>query len=195
MTMCHGDGLAQSIKITDSVPFNDIQGKHASVVYRKFAVTFIISKLSFMENTTDKERIRKCIGLLDLSCRREIDLIVLHCSATPEGRDVCVSNIRRWHVDERGFTDIGYHFVVRLDGTVEPGRPPGMAGAHCRGHNTRSIGVCYVGGADTHLKSKDTRTPQQRVALDLLVDRLLTIYPHAVVKRHSELAATACPGF
>ena len=72
---------------------------------------------------------------------RRIEEIILHCSATPEGRDVGVEEIRRWHVKGNGWRDVGYHFVVRLDGSVETGRPLRVAGAHCRGHNARSVGV------------------------------------------------------
>ena len=76
-----------------------------------------------------------------MSCNRAIDTIIVHCSATPAGRDNSAADIRRWH-RQRGFSDIGYHFVVRLDGTIEAGRPLELPGAHCRGHNLRSIGVC-----------------------------------------------------
>lgn len=144
---------------------------------------------------TQTERILKSIDNLNLRCDRNIDLIVIHCSATPEGRDVSAADIRRWHMRDRGFTDIGYHFVVRLDGRVEAGRRLGVAGAHCRGYNRHSIGICYIGGADRWLRSKDTRTPAQREALDLLVGRLREVYPEATVSKHRELAATDCPGF
>lgn len=148
-----------------------------------------------MVTIDDMERIAGQVNGLSLECGRDVDMIVLHCSATPEGRDVSASDIRRWHVEERGFADIGYHFVVRLNGTVECGRSLDRAGAHCRGYNSRSIGVCYVGGADGSLKSKDTRTDCQRVALELLTERLQSRYPGISVKKHRELAATCCPGF
>ena len=75
---------------------------------------------------------------------RVIDEIIVHCTATPQGRAVSVDDIDRWH-RQRGFAGIGYHFVVYLDGTVHTGRPIGLAGAHCKGHNAHSIGICYVG--------------------------------------------------
>ncbi len=84
-------------------------------------------------------------GWLDAGSRR-IDEIIIHCSATPAGRDVRVADIRRWHVEERGWRDVGYHFVVCLDGRIERGRPLWKAGAHCMGHNSHSVGVCYVRG-------------------------------------------------
>ena len=147
-----------------------------------------------MNMTEETGRIKASVDRLKLRTARAINLIVLHCSATPQGRDVTVADIRRWHL-ERGFADIGYHFVVRLDGTVEAGRPVDRIGAHCKGHNRNSIGICYVGGADASLHSKDTRTPQQKQALAMLLDRLKSIYPEAVVRKHRELAATECPGF
>ena len=76
---------------------------------------------------------------------RKIDDIIIHCTATAEGRDVSVADIRRWH-KARGFVDVGYHYVVYLDGSVHEGRPLAQVGAHCRGHNAHSVGVCYVGG-------------------------------------------------
>lgn len=75
---------------------------------------------------------------------RKIDDIIIHCTATAEGRDVSVADIRRWH-KARGFVDVGYHYVVYLDGSVHEGRPLAQVGAHCRGHNAHSVGVCYVG--------------------------------------------------
>ena len=156
-------------------------------------VSVYIRTLYTMNGIT--QRIMEGINRLDLTCGRKIDLIVLHCSATPEGRDVSAADIRRWHMHDRKFADIGYHFVVRLDGTVEAGRPLSMAGAHCLGYNKRSIGICYVGGADGELRSKDTRTPAQREALDLLVGKLRERYPEATVRKHRELASTDCPGF
>lgn len=148
-----------------------------------------------MNMTEETGRIKASVDRLKLrTAARAINLIVLHCSATPQGRDVTVADIRRWHL-ERGFADIGYYFVIRLDGTVEAGRPVDRIGAHCKGHNRNSIGICYVGGADASLRSKDTRTPQQKLALAMLLDRLKSLYPEAAVRKHRELAATECPGF
>lgn len=125
---------------------------------------------------------------------RKIDQIIIHCSATPEGRNVTVADIDRWH-RARGFLGIGYHYVVYLDGTIAAGRDEQLAGAHCRGHNQRSIGVCYVGGCDAAMRPKDTRTPAQRTALRRLVSELQQRYPGATVHGHREFAAKACPSF
>jgi N-acetylmuramoyl-L-alanine amidase len=89
---------------------------------------------------------------------RQIKRIIWHCSATREGVDVSVDTIRSWHKD-RGFSDIGYHYVILLDGSVRDGRPIERVGAHVERHNLDSIGICYVGGVDENGKPKDTRTP------------------------------------
>lgn len=125
---------------------------------------------------------------------RTIREIIVHCSATAEGKAFTVSDIRRWH-KERGFSDIGYHYVVYLDGTVHEGRPVSQQGAHCLGHNAHSIGVCYIGGLAADGKTpKDTRTVAQRAALRSLVERLARQYG-ASVHGHREFAAKACPSF
>lgn len=79
---------------------------------------------------------------------RKIDEIILHCSATPEGREHDVEDIRRWHVDGRGWSDVGYHYIILLDGTVQAGRPVNIQGAHCKGQNKTTVGICYIGGCD-----------------------------------------------
>lgn len=126
---------------------------------------------------------------------RPIEEIIIHCSATPEGRDIGVEEIRNWHVRDRRWKDIGYHFVIRLDGTVERGRDLKLAGAHCTGHNARSAGVCYVGGTDRNMQPKDTRTTAQKAALRRLVRELKKQFPGAEVHGHREFAAKACPCF
>lgn len=128
-------------------------------------------------------------------CERRITGVIVHCSATPAGRDVTVADIRRWHKGERGFADIGYHFVVRLDGRVECGRPLAQPGAHCRGHNGSSVGVCYVGGIGSDGRPADTRTPAQREALTVLLTALRRRFPGAVIRGHRDFAPKACPCF
>ena len=92
------------------------------------------------------------------------DTIIIHCSATRAGQDFTATDIDRWH-RQRGFRSIGYHFVIRLDGTIEPGRDVALDGAHCTGWNHRSIGICYNGGLDRNGRPADTRTEAQREAL------------------------------
>lgn len=126
---------------------------------------------------------------------RPIDRIIIHCSATPEGREVSAEEIRQWH-RQRGFADIGYHFVVHRDGRVDTGRPLTQTGAHCRGHNKGSIGICYTGGLTADGKTpKDTRTDAQRTALYALVTLLRYRFPQATLHGHNEFAAKACPSF
>lgn len=127
--------------------------------------------------------------------RRTINEIIVHCTATPEGRECSVAEIRQWH-KARGFTDIGYHYVVHLDGTVEEGRNVDISGAHCTGHNTHSIGVVYVGGCGKDGKTpKDTRTDDQKAALANLLLDLRKFYPTAKIHGHRDFANKACPSF
>lgn len=125
---------------------------------------------------------------------RKIDKIIIHCSATPEGRDVKTETIRQWHL-KRGWSDIGYHYVIELDGTVVPGRPLERVGAHCRGENRSSIGICYVGGVDKEMTPKDTRTEAQRGALHSLLFDLTDNFAKATIHGHNEFSSKACPSF
>lgn len=125
---------------------------------------------------------------------REIKRIIWHCASTPEGRDVKTGTIRKWHKDQ-GWSDIGYHYVIELDGSVVEGRPLEKVGAHVAGHNTDSVGTCYVGGVDAQGKPKDTRTPLQKRALYQLTGDLISRFPGATVHGHNEYAAKACPSF
>ena len=125
---------------------------------------------------------------------RPINEIIVHCTATKEGRDFDVKDVRRWHL-QRKFKDIGYHYLVLLDGTVQEGRPVEQPGAHCTGHNANSIGVCYVGGLDADGKPADTRTLKQRYALRFLLSELRHKYPQATIHSHRDFAAKDCPCF
>lgn len=133
-------------------------------------------------------------------CKRHVDQIILHCTATPEGEEFSNAQIKACHL-ARGFSDIGYHYVIGLKGEVRPGRNESVAGAHCKGHNTQSIGVCYVGGCPPQTdpnwkkKGKDTRTAAQRAALLKIVRELCAKYPGATVHGHNEFANKACPSF
>lgn len=127
--------------------------------------------------------------------RRTINEIIIHCTATPEGRECTVTEIRRWHI-QRGFSDIGYHYVIHLDGRVDEGRNIDIAGAHCTGHNANSIGVVYVGGCAKDGKTpKDTRTEAQKSALANLLLDLRKLYPRATIHGHRDFANKACPSF
>lgn len=127
---------------------------------------------------------------------RRIDEVIVHCSATPEGRAVSVDTIRKWH-RERGWKDIGYHWIVLLDGTLVPGRPEAQVGAHVAGHNTSTLGIVYVGGVAADGKTpKDTRTPSQKATLLAATKALIAKYPTIKkVSGHNQYAAKACPSF
>lgn len=126
---------------------------------------------------------------------RKINKIIVHCTATPAGRNVTAKEIDTWH-RQRGFNGIGYHYVVKLDGVVEKGRPVEKIGAHCKDQNANSIGVVYVGGmCHDNTKPMDTRTPEQRVALSKLIAELKRTYPGATIHSHYEFAPKACPCF
>ena len=130
---------------------------------------------------------------------RQISKIIVHCADTPEGRDVRAAEIKRWHTAKppkgNGWNDIGYHYVIDLDGTVQPGRPVEEAGAHCSGHNSDSIGVCYVGGCDKKMTPKDTRTDAQKAALITLLKYLVGKYPGAKIYGHRDFSSKPCPSF
>lgn len=139
---------------------------------------------------------------------RQINLIVIHCSATPEGRDYTVQDIDRWH-RARGWRCIGYHYVIYRDGSIHRGRPESEIGAHVSGKNANSIGICYIGGLKASPVSSsngfavsgskyipaDTRTPEQKSALLRLLTELKNRYPNAEIHGHNEYANKACPCF
>ena len=126
---------------------------------------------------------------------KNVDKVIVHCTATPEGRHTTVEDVRRWHLD-RGWSDIGYHFLVYLDGTVHEGRPLEIQGAHCRGQNKNSIGIAYVGGIDkVNFKPKDTRTDEQKEALVDMLEFFKIAHPEAVIYGHRDFANKACPSF
>lgn len=119
---------------------------------------------------------------------RNINLIIVHCSATPEGKDFTVKDIDRWH-RQRGFNCIGYHYVVYRDGSVHAGRLEEQVGAHCQGHNANSIGMCYIGGMTADGKQpKDTRTEAQKKGLRELLAKLKKKYPKAKICGHRDLS-------
>ena len=131
--------------------------------------------------------------------KRTIKEIIVHCSATPEGEDFTVDDIRRWHKSQ-GWSDIGYHYVIYRDGTIVNGRDVNIIGAHCNkgGHNTYSIGICYIGGVDAKnvKKAKDTRTVAQKDALLSFLKELKEIYPDAKIYGHRDFdSGKECPSF
>lgn len=123
------------------------------------------------------------------------DTIIIHCSATRPGQDVGAADIDRWH-RQRGFDCIGYHYVVRLDGTIEEGRPYHREGAHATGWNKRAVGICYIGGLDSKGHPCDTRKILQREALKTLILRLKKEHPGLIrILGHRDVARKDCPCF
>ena len=127
---------------------------------------------------------------------RKIDKFIIHCSATPEGGDYTVQQIREWHVKGNGWRDIGYHYIIYRDGSIHTGRTIEQIGAHTTGYNSHSIGICYIRGYAADGKTpKDTRTEAQRRALIKLLRELKAKYPSATIHGHNEFANKACPSF
>ena len=119
---------------------------------------------------------------------RTITLIVVHCSAVRPDQSSSAAQIDSWHRKERHWKlGIGYHYVVRRDGTIEPGRPEEQIGAHCLNHNAHSIGVCYEGGLDIRGQPADTRTAEQKQAMRQLLEELHGRYPRAIIVGHHDL--------
>ena len=125
---------------------------------------------------------------------RELKRIILHCTATRIGEELDVSQIDNWHRD-RGFSEIGYHYVIYADGTIATGRDIRKKGAHVKGHNHDSVGVAYVGGLDNNLVPQDTMTMQQELTFLHLVNSLRVVFGDLSVHGHNEFSNKACPSF
>ena len=128
--------------------------------------------------------------------RSSTEFIVVHCSATPDTMDIGAETIRRWH-KEKNFRDIGYQYVIRRDGTIEPGRDLDAVGAHVKGFNNVSVGICLIGGVTEDGKPVDNFTKAQLLSLKIIVSAMKFIYPYAVVQGHRDFPAAkkACPCF
>lgn len=130
---------------------------------------------------------------------RTINQIIIHCAYTPPSMDVGAAEIRRWHTDPppkgNGWNDIGYHYVIRRNGSIEKGRDESVVGAHASGHNSRSIGVCLVGGKGANGGSDCNFTVNQWSALESVVSDLVARYPGAKVIGHRDVSAKDCPSF
>jgi N-acetyl-anhydromuramyl-L-alanine amidase AmpD len=119
---------------------------------------------------------------------RTITMLVIHCSAVRPDQTSSAAQIDTWHRrDNHWKLGIGYHYVIRRDGTIEPGRPEWMIGAHCKNHNAHSIGICYEGGLDIRGQPADTRTEKQKAAMRCLLEHLHGRYPRAVIVGHHDL--------
>ena len=116
---------------------------------------------------------------------RKVNKIVIHCTATKEGINVSPATIKQWHL-KRGFSDIGYHYIIGIEGKINTGRPVSRAGAHVKNGNSDSIGISYVGGLDLNGKAKDTRTDAQKASLIKILKVLKNIYPQASIHGHRD---------
>ncbi|AXY81848.1 amidase [Dickeya phage Luksen] len=129
--------------------------------------------------------------------RKETNFIVIHCAATRPSMDVGVREIRQWH-KQRGFFDIGYHYVIRRNGVIEEGRKQDQVGAHVAGYNSESVGICLVGGVpENNVNGFEANfTDAQMVSLKALVGKLQADYKTAKVVGHHHLdSGKACPSF
>ena len=127
---------------------------------------------------------------------RIITMIILHCSATPDGCSLSFEDCRRDHIRHRHFRDIGYHFYITRDGKIHNGRDMLKTGAHCQNHNAHSIGICYEGGLDARGHPQDTRTVEQKGAMLALLRELRKVFPTALIVGHHDLnPQKACPCF
>lgn len=118
----------------------------------------------------------------------------MHCSATKPDMDIGVETIRMWH-KQQGWLDVGYHFIIKRDGTVEEGRQVDVVGSHVKDWNSKSVGVCLVGGIDAKGKFEANFTPQQMSALKCVLHELRGKYPQAAIMAHHDVAPKACPSF
>ena len=132
-----------------------------------------------------------------MGVRRTTDFIVVHCSATKPSQDIGAAEIRKWHIEDNGWSDIGYHQVIRRNGAIELGRPLHVSGAHAKGFNSRSVGVCLVGGIDDDGNPRDNFLAPQLDSLRATLNYWKLIYPSAEILGHCDLpdVAKACPSF
>lgn len=127
---------------------------------------------------------------------RNIEYIVIHCTATMPSMDVPIERVKKWHL-QRGWSDIGYHYYITRDGEIHKGRKLSTIGAHVRGYNSRSIGICYEGGINENGDPEDNRTPEQKKSLLKVVQILKFVFSDATVQGHRDFSNVnkACPSF
>ena len=111
--------------------------------------------------------------------------LAIHCTATREGQDISAATVDKWHRDQK-WAGIGYHYLIRLDGSIEAGRPEDTVGSGIAGHNAETVHIVYAGGLDNNLKPKDTRTPDQKAAMALLVRHLDAKYRFKKIGGHRD---------
>ena len=132
--------------------------------------------------------------LKPMSPMKDVKWIVIHCSYTKVGQKVTVDDLDNFH-QAKGWACCGYHWVIYQDGSIHPGRAEKFAGAHVKHYNQHAIGVCYIGGTDCEFEPADTRTREQKIALDAVLQTLKAVWPEAEITGHKDWEATACPSF
>ena len=135
---------------------------------------------------------------MNFKVREFTKYIVVHCSATRPSMDIGKTDIDRWH-RAKSWLAIGYHYVIKRDGTIEEGRPDNVMGAHVSGHNSHSVGICLIGGVDEHdiNKAENNFTDEQFESLQELLTGLQEKYPEAVIQGHRDFTGVKkdCPSF
>ena len=200
--MCYPDGIwgprtTEAVKAWQKAHRLTADGMVGPATLAAMGLTQVVSGIKVQETTSIGHN-----GIVLKKSKRRIDYIVVHCTATPEGLDKTVDQIRAEH-KKQGWSDIGYHYVVYRDGTVHLGRDVDISGSHVSGYNSYSIGVVYVGGLENKpiaynkLKPKDTRTNEQKDALLALLVNLRRLYPKAKIQGHRDFpkVTKACPSF
>ena len=192
---CYPDGIWGRLTTESVKAWQQAHGLTADGIAgpRTLAAMGLSAAVHGLKVQSSKQSINR-IGITLRRSKRRIDYLVVHCTATPEGQDMTVEQIRRQH-KAQGWSDIGYHYVVYRDGTVHEGRNVDIAGAHVAGYNSHSIGIAYVGGLEPStcapyhlLQAKDTRTDRQRAALYSLLMDLRKLYPTAKIQGHRDFS-------
>ena len=133
-----------------------------------------------------------------MELRKKTEMIVVHCAATKPSMDIGFKEIRKWHVEDNGWDAVGYHYIIRRDGTQEVGRPEAFQGAHAPAVNSKSIGVCLVGGMAEDGGAENNFTLEQFLTLKDLIKKLKMTNPNIVeIVGHCDIQDNKpnCPGF
>ena len=126
---------------------------------------------------------------------RKINEIILHCADTKITQNFSVEDVRGWHMNERGWSDCGYHYYIRLNGNIEIGRPIERSGAHAKGKNAYSIGICFEGGKLSNGDNWNTPMLPQIVAFKQLRKSLFSVFGELKIAGHYEYSSKTCPNF
>lgn len=182
-----GEGVKQIQRALAGAGFGVIADGVYGAITKEAVMAFQLSKGLTIDGMVGPATFATLLPCVLKKSKREITDIVIHCTATKTSSDLTVDDIRRMH-KRQGWSDIGYHYVVRLDGKIEQGRDVDLIGAHVSGFNAHSIGIVYVGGLDKDAHPKDTRNDLQRAALLSLLLSLRKQYPDAKISGHRDFS-------